>query len=80
MGKVYSDERWTRVNYADKQQSSTAKKHSGTVHFCSSNFPVLYFMADIHKDLIPELCFVARMRALVNAGDESDKVVEDFYE
>mmetsp|Transcript_13242 Transcript_13242/g.23954 ORF Transcript_13242/g.23954 Transcript_13242/m.23954 type:complete len:215 (-) Transcript_13242:200-844(-) len=76
LGKVYSDERWTQVNYGDKQQSS--RKHSGTVHFCPSDFPVSYFMADIHKDPILESCLVARMRALVKAGEESDNVVEDF--
>jgi hypothetical protein len=35
-------------------------------------------MADIHKDPTLESCLVARMRALVKAGEESDNVVEDF--
>jgi hypothetical protein len=47
------------------------KKLSDIIHFCPSDFPVSYFLADIHNDSIPDSCFVAQMQALV-------KAVEDF--
>jgi hypothetical protein len=45
------------------------QKLSDIVHFCPSDFPVSYFLADIHNDSILHLCFVAQMQALVKAGE-----------
>lgn len=44
------------------------QKLSDIVHFCPSDFPISYFLADIHKDSIPNSCFVTQMQALVKAG------------